>query len=217
AAVSGMNCAMPCAPAGLMTPGWKPLSWNNNRMKNAAGTSFDCAACVSVSQISVRERWTTGLGTGGSGGGVFAKSAGGLSGIATPPSSENIESSAVSRGLSFSRVLSSLSLGVASADFSLTIEALEKSVSESFGLEPSVLDRVARHRQAGTNKCRIVVCAPEISAALELASEQVGSRKEKAPSFIPLVQSNRDRFGAAKVPSRARNAVASAALAPRFK
>ncbi len=148
-------------------------------MKNAAGTSFDCAACVSVSQISARERWTTGLGTGGSGGGVFAKSAGWLSGVATPPSSENIESSAASRGLSFSRVLSSLSLGAASADFSLTIEALEKSVSESFGLEPSELDSVARHRQAGTNKCRIVVWAPEISAALELASEQVGLRKRK--------------------------------------
>ena len=51
-------------------------------MKNAAGTSFDCAACVSVSQISARERWTTGLGTGGSGGGAFAKSAGWLSGVA---------------------------------------------------------------------------------------------------------------------------------------
>ena len=68
AEVSGMNCAMPCAPAELTTPASKPLSWNNSRMKKGTGTSFDCAAVVSVSQISSRERSTTGFGTGGSGG-----------------------------------------------------------------------------------------------------------------------------------------------------
>ncbi len=51
-AVSGMNCAMPCAPAALTTAGLNWLSWNNRRMKNGTGRLLDCAALVSVSQTS---------------------------------------------------------------------------------------------------------------------------------------------------------------------
>src|SRR5262249_23329434 len=55
AAVSGINCAMPCAPARLTMFGLKPLSWKRRWMKKGIGRSFDCAAAATVSQISLLE------------------------------------------------------------------------------------------------------------------------------------------------------------------
>src|SRR3974390_3391932 len=56
-AVSGMNCAMPCAPAWLTMPGLNPLSWYSRRMKNGAGKLVDCTAWLTASQPSSAEQF----------------------------------------------------------------------------------------------------------------------------------------------------------------
>src|SRR6516165_4710843 len=50
-----MNCAMPCAPAGLTAVGSKRLSCQIRRVKNSSGRSLSAAAWASVRQIASTE------------------------------------------------------------------------------------------------------------------------------------------------------------------
>ena len=50
AAVSGMNWAMPCAPAGLVTPAWKRLSTQTRRVRRPTETWLECAALSTIQQ-----------------------------------------------------------------------------------------------------------------------------------------------------------------------
>ena len=48
AAVDGMNCAMPSAPAELTTDGSNRLSWYSSALSSEAGMPLEAAACSIV-------------------------------------------------------------------------------------------------------------------------------------------------------------------------
>ncbi len=52
AAVSGMNCATPAAPAGLVTSVRNPLSCHNTRVRKAVGSRLFSAAASTIRQIA---------------------------------------------------------------------------------------------------------------------------------------------------------------------